>query len=774
MREQPPSRLVELLEQLGLATAAGVRKMRHRVRRLASDLPCFESVWVDALAQARILTRLQAIEINAGRGAELRVGPFVVYRALQWPQYANSFLARRIDGGDFVRLLVTHRSGPAHDKLISGLGALAVSGARLRGEHIVPITEVGEDGGRLWAAAPWIEGRSAARWVAHNGRFPPQVVLHVAQCMVAILSKLEETGQCHGDLSTAGLIFTEASDVVLLQPGLRAIFRPEEGYAHADLPPAAYDYLAPERVADGSEPNTASDMFACGCVWWHLLCGRAPLSGGSSLAKLRSVQEAKIPDVRRFAPELPEQLAVAIMACLRKSPDRRPGSMARLADTLGPPTRNGKRALARCLGRRGRGPIRRASSLRAAGRGVGSGLRIAAAAAALAVVAAVAWPIWQGRVQLPPANIPTGTANDQTSQPQDLLPNRPRSPGPLQPMEDKAGKPDNSEPDNSEPDDMVLACGGPLVVESLKLREGQTVRGEPGGRPLLMVPRDGLIVEGSAIRFQNIDFLWDHEHLDGDAGSGAVVELRANRAEFHGCSFSCARRSTCTPVAVRWGHSGGGEDLAMSHLAKSHLAKSLPSGRLRMRDCVLRGISAGIDCRRIGAITVEADNCLRLGGGPLLRLDHCPRADEPVVVALSRVTLRGGGALLACRYERAEERPGEIAIHASRCALIIDEGQPLLLLDGPTAAEQLLRGIYWTGDGSLLSPRTTIAAWKSPQGKLLPLDEASISMAGLVRSAVEFAGQPGAGPAASRITHWQAPLHSTDPPGMDPGRTIER
>jgi hypothetical protein len=137
---------------------------------------------------------------------------------------------------------------------------------------------------------------------------------------------------------------------------------------------------------------------------------------------------------------------------------------------------------------------------------------------------------------------------------------------------------------------------------------------------------------------------------------------------------------------------------------------------------------------------------------------------------LSRVTLRGGGALLACRYERAEDRPGEIAIRASRCALIIDDGQPLFLLDGPAAAEQLLRGIYWTGDGSLLSPKTTIAAWQGPDGKRLPMDDASISMAGLVRSTVEFAGQPDAGPAASRIIHWQAPLHSTDPPGMDAGK----
>ena len=42
-----------------------------------------------------------------------------------------------------------------------------------------------------------------------------------------------------------------------------------------------------------------------------------------------------------------------------------------------------------------------------------------------------------------------------------------------------------------------------------------------------------------------------------------------------------------------------------------------------------------------------------------------------------------------------------------------------------------------------------------------------VSMAGLVRSEVEFAGGVEAGPSASRATRWQAPLQSADPPGVD-------
>jgi serine/threonine-protein kinase len=112
------------------------------------------------------------------------------------------------------------------------------------------------------------------------------------------------------------------------------------------LPPEAFDYLAPERVAAGTPPSAASDAYACGCVWWHLLCGRPPLAGGDSLAKLRAAQAGEIHDLRRFAPEVPGPLEAAISACIQREPGRRPESMARLAATLGSSTRSGRNALA--------------------------------------------------------------------------------------------------------------------------------------------------------------------------------------------------------------------------------------------------------------------------------------------------------------------------------------------------------------------------------------------------------------------------------------------
>jgi len=746
MRESPPPQLIALLERLNLATEAQVRRMGRRVTRLAGELPRFESVWVDALAQARILTPFQAAEINAGRGPSLHVGPYVLCERLCWPDYVGCYRARRLESGAIVRLVVEDAGDRAAD-LHRGLAALAAASEKCKSEHVAAVTEVGREGDRLWAASPWVEGRSAAQWTVHNGRFPPEVVLEIAREMLSGLVALEEAGICHGDISAAGLVLTDSGRVVLTGPGIRGVFRPHEGYAHADLLPEAYDYLAPERVTRGTPPTAASDLYACGCVWWHLLCGRPPLPGGDSLAKLRAAQAAELPDVRRFAPEVPGPLAAALSACVQREPLRRPDSMARLAAALGPPTRNGRYALARCLA----GPRRAAAhwpvSVRATRRWRVTPLVLAGMAVCLVAAASILWPFCSGRWRLPAANIPgqrTEAIAERVAGQQ----------GGAQQEPSAAHSP------RGRPLDLVLASGGPLDGQSLDFRAGQRVRGTSGKRPVVMVPRTGLVVGADGVCFEGIDFVWDHAATThGRVDSPAwIIHLRGARAEFRGCSFQATGAPAAPPAAIGWSHPADPGSAGLS----------LPSGRVQLSNCVLGRVGAGIECRTIGALSIELSNTLHLGSGPLVRLDHGPNADEPVQIVLSQVTLRGTGPLLECRYQQTEGQPGEVAVQAVGCAFVPQPGTPLLLFCGPDSPARLVGIIGWTGQGSLVSPDTPIAAWRRPDGGQQALDEAAVSIAGLVRSEVGFAGDRQAGPAANAILRWQAPLQSADPPGIDP------
>ncbi len=730
MSEQPPPQLVALLERLGLARAEQVAQMARRVRRLARDLPQFESVWVDALAQARILTPFQAAELNAGRGDALRVGPYLLRERLSHPYYVATFRAQNVDSQQPVRLAVIDNSGRGADGILHQLESLAKCSKRSDEDLPAPsslITDVGVDAGRTFAASPWIEGQTAAEWMVHHGRFPPEVVLEIARAMLAGLVDLENAKICHADVSVASLILGVNGDVVLAMPGLRGILRPEEGFAHAALLPEAYDGLAPERISAGSRPNGRSDIFACGCVWWHLLCGRSPLAGGSSLTKLRAAQAAEVCDVRRHAPDVPAALASAISTCLEREPSRRPESMARLAAMLGPPTRSGKQALGDCLAAAGRPTVRWPTTVRKIRKSRRTPFWLAGAACCLAAAVAIFLPLGHGRsrqvamekseVRVQGSGFRVQDLEVRSQRPEVALADRKSdasvasSPPPLSSHAAADCKspvvPAGYQQNAAKPQDVVLGSGKAMPIVSLHLQANQCVRAAPGKRAVLLIPGSGWTIDEENIRFENIDFVRDAtpDASQTKATEAAIVQLCASRAEFRCCAFR-GQAATTVPVAADGKVVFAPAAICWVHPLKAAEADiALSNGRLRLAACVFDGVGVGVDCRMAGALAIELSNTLCLNAGPLVRLDHCPQSDEPVSLVLSQVTLCAGGPLLECVAPHVEEQPGEISVLATACAFAPRPGEPLVRLRAAELPGRLLAGVRWAGQGSLVAPR---------------------------------------------------------------------
>jgi len=76
------------------------------------------------------------------------------------------------------------------------------------------------------------------------------------------------------------------------------------------------EYLAPDR-ADGGQPSAIADVYTAGAIAWEILVGRTPGASPSHLAEVR--------------PDVPREVADAVMACLERSPDWRPKDLTYLA-----------------------------------------------------------------------------------------------------------------------------------------------------------------------------------------------------------------------------------------------------------------------------------------------------------------------------------------------------------------------------------------------------------------------------------------------------------
>jgi hypothetical protein len=750
MSASVPRELLELLDRLGLADTGTIRAVEGRVRRLGRELPRFQSIWVDALLQARLLTPYQATEINAGRGTDLRLGPYVLMTKLSSLGYAQRWASRHAASGNRAELIVMEEPADGRDGYgTESLATLTARAPQLTTAGLAPLVECGCEGGRIWAVMRTEAGQTAAEHVVRHGRMPPPVVMEIARQMVAALVHLEQAGLTHGDVSLKTLMLTEKGRALLFAPGLRAIARPAEGFAHTDLAPEYYDSLAPERIDGGAPADNVTDLYGCGCLWWHLLAGRACFAGGDSLGKLRAHLTDEPIDVRTAAPDAPEDLAKVIGACVARDRKNRPQSASELARRLGPPTPAGRAEVGRWVKPTGGSPPIHVPSSRGP---LATRAAWPAAAIGMALVGfvAVLWAIGlpsrsvNGRRKVPSQELPA-TVSEFTEQ---------ESPA-VEPEDRQLATSLDQRPAGE--NRLILSADGPVTLDTSELSDGMCVSGPPGVRVTVFVRGSPLVLSRENVLFDGIDFVWQPGPIlrSGDQ-SPVMLQVESGRIRFRHCTFQTEAGQPGNCSAIGW----------VFPVNRSGLA--LPSGRLSLSDCVFYRVNAGVDARTAAALTIECDNLLHLGPGPLVRLDHAPRVDEPLGLALKNVTLRQAGSVLEIRDQGAVDKSGTISVSARLCVFEPRASGALLSFVGPAAPATLAKAIYWTGEGALVTPEARIAQWTDASGKTAELNDEAFSIGGLVRSPVEFAGvaEPVVGSNVAR--RWQAPLPTADAPGIQP------
>jgi hypothetical protein len=602
--------------------------------------------------------------------------------------------------------------------------------------------------------------------------------------MVAALAGLEKSGMIHGDIAASSLWLTEAGEARLVRCGMRGAIGENQGSPPGTTALEVLDYMAPERLAAREKigpSTTASDIYAGGCLWWHLLAGRAPIVGGDLENKFLAAQAAKIPDIRWIAPDTPRTLVAVIERCTQVDPALRPQSFAELEKMLGPPTRAGRRVVALELFRSGRRTERANLPRRIQSAVRGSGQPLLAATACALLLAAATWPLWRPRS----ANRETSTVNFTSTE--NAGRQKPTAQGSLTifaprdsskaallltPSHDRTVRqasfqtPESmpvrakDEPAATLPSRPVIELSGAKEIagNTVQLQKDCVVRGENGERPCITMPPNGLVIAADHVRFENVDFVWRQRAEEiTSPDRHALVELRAAETEFEGCTFQAhGVGSFELPAAIRLG-SQLKRDSALS-----------PAVRVQLNRCTLGTVACGIECVAPGPVAIVARDTLYLGRGPLVRFGEARRADAPCSVSLEQVTLRGSTAVIEMNCDSAADSVGTVALSTSGCVFAPAESGALVLFSGrrsPKTTGGTLTALDWNCQDSLVSPGTAIATWQHDANHEILPDE-DIPLEGLVASQFDFAGEATLDPAASKLRTWLAPLRTEQTPGM--------
>ena len=237
-----------------------------------------------------------------------------------------------------VKLLPPDRAGQANLARFEREVQLT---SQLTSPNTVAVYDFGRTAdGIFYYAMEYLDGVDLEELVRAGGPQPPGRVIHLLAQVCRALAEAHEAGLVHRDIKPGNVMLCRqggALDVVkVLDFGLvkDVAGREDVKLTHADAFLGTPLYLSPEAIREPETVDARSDLYAVGGLGHFLLTGR-PVFGGRTAAELcaQHLYEQPVPPSQLSA-GVPPDLEELLLACLEKSPDRRPRDAATLRDSL--------------------------------------------------------------------------------------------------------------------------------------------------------------------------------------------------------------------------------------------------------------------------------------------------------------------------------------------------------------------------------------------------------------------------------------------------------
>ena len=234
-------------------------------------------------------------------------------------------------------------------------------------EHIVRLYDYGEDGETPFLVMELVDGANLAD-VARNRGLGWAEASEIALPIASALAYAHARGIVHRDLTPGNVLIESASGrVVVSDFGLARIARSATSVTTQGMLLGTPEYWSPEQ-ARGADSETATDMYALGCLLFWLLVGTDAVRGRRSArgrTSPRPRDRAVAALVRTDAPPEAAALVDALLSCGSRRPadGRRGARAARRRRARDPGGRGGHRRSGRAVDGDVRGAARRRSSL---------------------------------------------------------------------------------------------------------------------------------------------------------------------------------------------------------------------------------------------------------------------------------------------------------------------------------------------------------------------------------------------------------------------------
>ena len=214
----------------------------------------------------------------------------------------------------------------------------AETAAQLNHPNIVPIYTVEEKDNLVFFVMALITGENLGTHLTHTGAMPPVEVRRILREVADALAFAHHRNVIHRDIKPDNILLDAESGRAMVTDFGIARALTDSGDSRLTATGMAIGtpaYMSPEQSAGDRAVDGRSDLYSLGVVGYQMLCGQLPFVAANTPSMLvKHLSEQPIPVNERW-PDLPADLARAVMICLEKDPQNRFPNAASLATALG-------------------------------------------------------------------------------------------------------------------------------------------------------------------------------------------------------------------------------------------------------------------------------------------------------------------------------------------------------------------------------------------------------------------------------------------------------
>ena len=288
------------------------------------------------MVRREFMTNYQVERLVKGERSGFFFGDYRVLYLVGAGTFARVYRAVHRETGQVVAVKVLRNRYSENPSQYGQFVREGRDGCNLRHPNIVPIYEVFSEEKTHFLVMEFIEGHNLREFVRIRRKIEPAEAVRLMVDITEGLRHAFENGLTHRDLKMNNVLISSRGQAKLVDFGLAAMDDTLTDDVLASLPNArTIDYAALERVTGVRRDDPRSDIYFLGCIFYHMLTGKPPLSETRDrLLRLSKSRFQEITPIRKLDPHVPDSVAIVVNKLMVLDPNRRYQSPAAVLGDL--------------------------------------------------------------------------------------------------------------------------------------------------------------------------------------------------------------------------------------------------------------------------------------------------------------------------------------------------------------------------------------------------------------------------------------------------------